>query len=142
MSILSEDGHKILVQQLMQDEGYRRFAYKDTMGFRTVGIGRNLDTVGISLDEAYYLLNNDIAITEEKLLKIFGVYETLSDNRKMVLINMGFNMGIGKLTQFVQMMKALDKSDFEKAAQEMLDSHWAKEVPVRAARLGVLMRKG
>jgi lysozyme len=142
MAALSEQGHKQLIQQLVNDEGYRKFPYKDTMGFLTIGIGRNLSTVGISMPEAYSLLNTDILVAENNVIKLFPVYDDLSDNRKTVLINMCFNMGIGKLGQFVGVIDAVNAKEYEKAAQEMLASLWAKQEPERAQRLAVLMRSG
>ena len=142
MSVLSADGQKILIQQLFQDEGYKKFPYKDTLGFTTIGIGRNLDAQGISLDEAYYLLTNDVIKVEENLYKIFPFMQHLSDNRKMVLINMGFNIGMERLSRFVGMIHALSKGDYERAALEMSESVWAKQVGARATRLVQMMKDG
>lgn len=39
-----------LQEQLIRDEGVRKFPYKDTVGKTTIGVGRNLDDVGLSQD--------------------------------------------------------------------------------------------
>lgn len=50
----------LLKQILIQHEGLRLFPYKCTAGKLTIGVGRNLETRGITHDEAIYLLENDI----------------------------------------------------------------------------------
>ena len=44
-----------LKEQLIRDEGTRLKPYTDTTGHLTIGFGRNLSQVGISLAEAEYL---------------------------------------------------------------------------------------
>ena len=51
---------KKLIEELTRDEGYRRRVYKDSVGIETIGIGRNLVDVGVTKEEAQYLLGNDI----------------------------------------------------------------------------------
>ena len=53
---------EILIKELTRDEGMRLMPYRDTVGKLTIGVGRNLDDVGISLDEANMLLTNGITI--------------------------------------------------------------------------------
>ena len=50
-----------LMEDLVRDEGLRLELYQDSVGKWTIGVGRNLDDVGISEDEAMYLLRNDIS---------------------------------------------------------------------------------
>ena len=52
-----------LRDQLIIDEGLRLRPYRDSVGKLTIGVGRNLDDVGISNDEAMVLLDHDIEIT-------------------------------------------------------------------------------
>ena len=47
-------------KEIEADEGLRFHAYKDTEGVTTIGVGRNLESVGISEDEARYLFSNDL----------------------------------------------------------------------------------
>ena len=48
---------------------------------------------------------------------------------------MMFNMGRPRLSRFHKMKKAVDSSDWTEAANQMLDSKWARQVPNRANRL-------
>jgi lysozyme len=123
-------------------EGYRQYIYKDIKGHDSIGIGRNLDANGISRAEALYLLNNDIDNAEEELAKNISFYNDLDDVRKIVLINMCFNMGIGDLMQFKAMLTALGAGNYAQAADEMMKSEWSKQVPTRAATLAHMMDTG
>lgn len=127
-------------KQLERDEGFRQFPYRDTMGIPTVGIGRNLEHVGISKKEAIFLLQNDVARLIAGLRNVFPWFDYLSEVRKGVLINMAFNMGVSRLLGFKKMLNALESSDYEQAAKEMLDSQWVKQVGLRAERLARQMR--
>lgn len=130
-----------IYQQLERDEGYKRFPYRDTVGKLTVGIGRNLDDVGISKEEAYLLLENDLQRTMAGLRQALPWFDRLSIARQGVLVNMAFNMGVGGLLKFEKMLAALEKRDYEETAREMLDSVWAGQVSNRARRLAEQIRK-
>src|SRR5687767_6324235 len=84
---------EIVRAQLMVDEGVRHKPYRCTAGKLTIGVGRNLDDVGLSLDEVNILLANDIHRAEVAAMDVFPNFLELSDNRKAVLVNMAFNMG-------------------------------------------------
>ena len=51
--------------QLVRHEGLRLKPYRCTAGKLTIGIGRNLDDRGISLKEAYAMLERDILNCEQ-----------------------------------------------------------------------------
>lgn len=53
---------------------------------------------------------------------------------------MAFNLGLTKLNKFVEMRKALLKGDYNKAADEMIDSKWYNQVGNRSKRLVDMMR--
>ena len=131
-----------LRDMLLSDEGYRQRPYICTSGALTVGIGRNLDAVGISRDEAEYLLKNDIKRCETFLRDRFPWYDKLSEARQDVLISMVFNLGMSGFLKFNAMITALEQGNFWKAADEMLNSLWAKQVKGRAIRLAQMMRSG
>ena len=50
-----------LRERIARHEGIRLTPYRDSVGKLTIGIGRNLDDLGITLEEAHHLLDNDIA---------------------------------------------------------------------------------
>ena len=134
---------KLIEQMLIIDERLRLKPYKDTVGKLTIGVGRNLDDVGISKDEALYLLNNDIKRAEEDVKKVFGeLFDELDSVRQAVLINMMFNLGLPRFLTFKKFIQAVKEKDFIKASQEMLDSKWANQVKDRAERLSYMMKTG
>jgi len=133
---------EILKQLLIRDEGLRFFPYMDTVGKLTIGVGRNLTDTGITESEAMLLLDNDIEEACDLTYSFFKeFYMALNDVRKMVLINMVFNMG-GRVLSFKRMRHALRNQDYEQAATQMLDSKWAKQVKGRATRLAQMMASG
>lgn len=131
-----------LEEQLARDEALRLKPYKDSVGKLTIGVGRNLDDVGISRDEAMFLLANDIKNAAAHLEQELPWTGGLDEVRRGALINMTFNMGIGSLVQFHNFLAALQGGDFKRASQEMLDSLWAKQVGPRAQRLSTQIETG
>lgn len=129
-----------LKSDLVRHEGLRLKPYLDTVGKLTIGVGRNLTDNGISSEEAIYLLDNDIA---ERLAdpRLHGILEGHDDVRQEVLINMSF-MGVEKLLGFKKMLIALRDRDYDEAANQMLDSRWARQVKGRAVELAKRMKTG
>lgn len=126
---------------LLRDEGLVLRPYKDQNGHLTIGIGRNLDAKGISKDEAFMMLDNDINEATAHASE-FPWFHLLSDNRKAVIVCMIFNLGMEKFQAFRRMIAALAVGDNELAAQEMMDSTWAHQVGERAERLKKMMQEG
>ena len=115
--------------QLVRHEGLRLRPYRCTAGKLTIGIGRNLDDCGISQSEAYVMLINDIMNCEKQLQsKIPDIYNGLDEVRKSVLLNMCFNLGINGLLGFKNTLAFVKVGDWERAANNMLVSKWAKQV--------------
>lgn len=130
-----------LEQQIFVHEGYRQRPYKDSVGKLTIGIGRNLEDRGIDLDEAIYLMRRDLHDARVLCEQHFPWFGRLSEERKEVLVNMCFNMGIERLKGFRRALAAVEAGQFATAEKEMLDSKWAKQVNNRASELGMQMRE-
>jgi len=128
--------------QLTLHEGLRLMPYLDTVGKTTIGVGRNLTDVGITNSEAMLMLDNDIIRSMSDLDQQFLWWRDLNDVRQMVLVDMAFNLGIGGLSKFVRTMKAVERGDWDAAANGMLESKWAKQVKGRAVKLAKMMRTG
>jgi lysozyme len=131
-----------LRQSLMHHEGLRFKPYHCTAGKVTIGYGRNLDDVGITITEAEAMLEADIDRSVDELDRVKPGWREHSDNRQNVLIEMMFNLGAPRLMGFRKMWAAIDARDYTKAAIEMLDSRWAKQVGKRAETLANQMRAG
>lgn len=142
MLSISPDLRLKLKHRLMGEENVKLFPYTDSKGHLSIGMGRNLDTTGISMDEAMIMGDNDIMRSELDLWHYCPWYGNVDDVRKTVLIDMVFNEGIEHLLGFTKMIAAIKEKDFNTAAKEMIDSDWAKEVGKRATNLALIMEMG
>ena len=133
-----DDFHQQLCDQLIRHEGLKLHPYLCPAGKLTIGVGRNLSDNGISEAEARVLLANDIAVSEAELCQ-YPFWRDLSAARKMALIDMHFNLGLGRFKKFKRMLAAIQAGDYELAAREMLDSKWARQVGKRAVTLADMM---
>jgi lysozyme len=131
-----------LIDQLIRDEEIRLKPYRDTVGKLTIGVGRNLDDVGITKDEAVFLLHNDIRAAEDGVFKALSWTVNMDPIRRAVLVNMAFNLGIGGLLGFKHTLELVKAGKYDEASDAMLNSKWAEQVGPRAARLSVQMRTG
>jgi len=139
---MTEHSLSILCKTLKRDEGVRLKPYRDGVGKLSIGTGRNLEDVGISAAENDYLLTNDIRRIAAQLNVCCPWWRELDVVRQRVLVNMGFNLGIGHLLTFHDALSAMQTHQYEQAATAMLDSTWARQVGQRAQRLAQEMREG
>lgn len=127
---------------ILKHEGLRLKPYKDIYGRTTIGVGRNLDGKGITEQEAWFLMQNDIDESIEDLKKIFPKWNELSPNRQMVLIDMRYQLGYGGFRGFGKMIKAIKDEDWLEAAKQIKDSNYYRQVTERAERNIHLMEVG
>lgn len=133
-----------LIEQLKRHEGVRTHAYKCSADYITVGVGRNIDEdggLGLSDDEIDYLLANDIKRCKQELVAL-SWFVDLDEVRQDALINLCFNLGLTRLLGFRNAMAAMAEGDYEKAADEFLDSRWATQVGRRAIEVTNMIRSG
>jgi lysozyme len=131
-----------LAEQLKKHEGIKLKPYTDTVGKLTLGIGRNLEDKGITEQEALFMLNNDVDYFYGKLAKRLPWFLNLDDVRQNVLVNMAFNLGVGGLLTFKNMLRLVSIGHYQEGAKEMLNSKWAEQVGYRANELAEQMRTG
>jgi len=158
-----------LRDQLILHEGLKLRPYKCPANKWTIGVGRNLEDVGLSKDEqfklfgtsnlnrkevidgllargitkeqALYLLDNDIENCTADV-KRFPWFESLDPVRQKVIIDMRFNLGLAGLMRFKRMILALEQGDYDRAGEEMKDSKWYSQVGIRGRRLVKMMKTG
>ena len=124
------DVDQTVIQRIIQHEGQIPYAYQDSNGFWTIGVGRLIDHREgghLSEDEMHYLLMNDLG----NICQSLRPYEWFTKQdvvRKGVLIELCFNMGLPHLLEFHNMLAAFQDEDYEKAEQELIDSLWAQQV--------------
>lgn len=135
-----------LTEQLRRDEGTMATAYKDHLGFITIGVGRLIDSrkpgAGLRPDEIDYLLRNDINDRVAALQKALPWFVKLDQARQGALINMAFQMGTAGLLAFRQTLGLVRDGKYAEAADQMLESKWAEQTPGRAKRLSEQMKTG
>lgn len=132
-----------LADQLTIHEGLRLKPYRDSVGKLTVGIGRNLDDVGISASEARYLLENDITRAENDAMKI-GWYGALDEVRQNAVVELIFNMGYAQFpTKWPTTAAAFQRGDYKAAAAGLRGSKWYGQVgPYRGERIARMVETG
>ena len=135
-----------LTRQLRGDEAVKPCAYKDHLGYLTIGVGRLIDDrkpgSGLRPDEISYLLNNDIDDRINQLGRRLPWFYDLDPARQGVLLNMSFQMGVDGLLGFKNTIKLVERGDYAEAADNMLLSKWAEQTPNRARRMAEQMRSG
>ncbi len=131
-----------LRELLVLHEDLRLKPYKCTAGKTTIGVGRNLDDVGITKEEAFILLDHDIDRVEQELDATWPWWRQMSEARQLVIADMCFNLGRTRLGGFVNTLAAMRAGNYAGAADGMLASLWASQVGNRAVRLAKMMREG
>jgi lysozyme len=133
------DSSETLSERLIRHEGLLLKPYRDTLGKLTIGVGRCLDTHGISRDEAMLLLQNDLNAAAAGVAAALPWTAPLDRARLEVLYEMAFQLGLCGLLAFKKMLAALQSGDYAAAAQAMLASDWHAQSRQRCEELASLM---
>ena len=136
---------QVLREQLEIDEGVKYEIYLDHLGYPTFGIGhlvRETDPehgceVGtpVSADRVAEVFEQDVQTVLSDCAKLYSDFDELPEEAQLVIANMMFNLGYPRLSAFKGMKAGVDARDWNRAADEMIDSRWYKQVPNRAQRL-------
>ncbi len=139
-----------LRKQLEIDEGIVHEVYLDHLGLATFGIGHLvIDSdpeygaeVGTAVAESRCIevFNQDVEIVLSDCKILYPDFDELPEEVQQIIANMMFNMGRPRLSKFKGMKAGVDARDWERAADEMVDSAWYRQVTKRADRLVVRMR--
>ena len=134
-----------LMKELIADEGFEYEIYLDHLGYPTLGVGHLITEkdeehgkpVGTPISEQRIreCLDQDIEIVCSELDRNEPWWRNLDDNRQRILANMCFNLGYPRLSNFKRFLAAVQTSQWETAAREMMDSKWSGQVGDRAKRL-------
>ena len=139
-----------LRKELEVDEGVKYEIYNDHLGYPTFGIGhlvRDTDPehgqeIGtpVSEDRVIEAFNKDVESVLNDCTILYGDFSKLPEEAQLIIANMMFNLGRPRLSKFKGMKAGVDAKDWNKAADEMVDSAWYRQVPNRAGRLVKRMR--
>ena len=152
-----------LRSDVIHDEGYRSELYRCTAGKWSVGYGRNvsfrplrdvtpLRTIGALLDMLTDPDNHERWLDEDLLTAEIGarrylgdkVFDSLTDARQEILVNMAYTLGGKGLAGFVNLKAAILAGHWVKAEAAILDSAWARDAHTgaRARRLASRFLEG
>lgn len=135
----------LLVDELIRDEGIVLKPYRDSLGSLTIGIGHLIkkgESFGvITKDQAISILEEDIKDAERKLDSIFPGWRKLDDVRQRTFVNLSVNLGY-RLADFTRFLHAAKNGDWEKAADQLIQSRWYKQVKLRGPRVVHAIRTG
>ena len=141
---------KILKEELTADEGCEYKIYKYHLGYNTFGIGHLITKddpefdmeVGSEVSETRVdeCFLNDVQKVINDCYILYDDFNDLPEETQLIIANMMFNLGRPRLSKFKGMKAGVDSRDWNKAADEMVDSRWYTQVPNRAKRLVERMR--
>ena len=139
-----------LRKELEVDEGVKYEIYNDHLGYPTFGIGhlvRDTDPeAGAALgtpvteDRVIEAFNEDVETVLSDCAILYDDFDDLPEEAQLIIANMMFNLGRPRLSKFKGMKSGVDSRDWNKAADEMVDSAWYRQVTNRAERLVTRMR--
>ena len=139
-----------LREEIEYDEGSVNKIYLDHLGLATFGIGHLVTEwdeeygweVGtpVSEDRCNEVFDSDIQVVLSDCEHLYPDFNELPEEVQRIIANMMFNMGRPRLSKFKGMKSGVDARDWQKAADEMVDSRWYRQVTNRAERLVERMR--
>ncbi len=135
-------------QLLRIEEGYSAVAYHCSEGYVTIGIGQKIGPKGSNLRHYDFTVSESLAESwlNEKLIIIRGElfkldwFAGLDNDRKIIIESMAYQLGLSGLFKFKKMIAALANRNYRQAANEALDSRWAKQTEARAQRHARVLR--
>jgi lysozyme len=150
MSITKNELIEIVKEDLIRHEGYVTEIYLDSENLPTFGIGHL-----VTENDMEYTWPVGTPVTDERILDVFHKdcdvaytdacalvlnFAGQATDAQRVLVNMAFNLGRNRLSQFKKFLKAVNEGKYDKAADEMVDSKWYRQVKRRGEELVEIMR--
>ena len=140
-----------LKERIKEHEGFRSYVYKDSLGFATIGYGHLVTKEDNYAEGIEYSMEQLDATFEVDFKAACESAELVADHNNIdlnahpecvreVLIEMVFQLGVGGVSKFKKFLAHLSTSTYHLAADEMLDSRWAKQTPQRAEKLSYIIR--
>lgn len=139
-----------LREEIEVDEGVVEEIYLDHLGYPTFGIGHLVtdadpehgQEVGtsVSTERCRSAFDVDVEQVIADCQILYPGLDNLPEEVQRIIANMMFNMGRPRLSKFANMKAAVDEGDWNRAADEMMDSRWYNQVTNRAERLVERMR--
>lgn len=138
-----------LVADIKKSEGCSLTAYKDTLGFWTIGYGHFLDQSQdwtgheITQQHAEDYLESDLAGAETSCTYLSEWKYLDTPCRRNAVVELVFNMGSSKWKHFAKTRLDIQNKNWKAAHNDLLDSLWAKQVgPTRSKRIATYLLEG
>ncbi|GAA6827066.1 hypothetical protein HpHNI20_02810 [Helicobacter pylori] len=131
---------------IVDSEGFSLSIYTDKTGHPTIGYGYNLSVYSyegkrITKPQAYGLLT-DILKENHKALLSYGWYKNLDAMRRMVILDLRYNLGLIGLFKFKQFIKAIEDKNYALAVEWLQKSPYFNQVRKRASRNVEILKLG
>ena len=135
-------------EEIKRHEGEVLEIYEDSLGYKTLGIGHLCQPedpeykweVGTKVPQEvvdmYY--EDDFNKHLAEAIHVFGTDEAfynLPENIQHVIVNMCFNLGASRLSNFKNMLRACREHNWEQMSVEMENSRWYSQVGRRSREL-------
>ena len=131
---------KDLLESIKHHEGFVEHVYDDSLGIPTIGYGFAIKDLILQEDLCDEILLRKLRILGRSVMGKFPFFDSLPSDCKDVLMEMCYQLGVTGVSKFKKALKAMEDGDWEKAADEMLDSKWAKQTPNRAKEMSDIIR--
>ena len=131
---------KDLLEKIKHHEGFVDHVYKCTEGFDTIGYGFAIKDLEMPEHIAEELLILKLEKLQKNANSRFKWLEDMPQEVQEVVINMCYQLGVNGVSKFRKAISAMQEGDWEEAADEMLDSLWARQTPNRAKELSDIVR--
>ena len=131
---------KDLLESINHHEGFVEHVYDDSLGIPTIGYGFAIKDLILQEDLCDEILLRKLRILGKSVIGKFPFFDSLPSDCKTVLMEMCYQLGVTGVSKFKKALKAMEDGDWEKAADEMLDSKWAKQTPNRAKEMSNIIR--
>ncbi|GAA7400786.1 lysozyme [Helicobacter pylori] len=115
---------------IVDSEGFSLSVYTDKTGHPTIGYGYNLSVYsyeGKRITKAYGLLT-DILKENYKAILSYGWYKNLDAMRRMVILDLSYNLGLNGLLKFKQFIKAIEDKNYALAVERLQKSPYFNQV--------------
>ena len=121
----------LFMNKIKQHEGLKLKPYNCSAGVLTIGYGHNLEN-GITKKQAELLFEVDFENCIADVDKVFGEDVDIFSEVYGVLLDLMFNLGYERFCGFKKFIAAIKCKDYHKAADELVDSKWYRQVGTRA----------
>lgn len=151
----------VMKRVLRRHEGVRYTRYYDTMDIPTIGVGFNLrrpdakrliGAMGLSYEN---VVGGNTTLTDDQVDQLLEVtlleaisgaeqlvpsFSTIPLPVQIVLVDLVFNMGLGRVHGFPRMLDAIRSGDYAEAANQLHSSLWFTQVGGRGVENVNLLR--